>query len=112
MFLYGNQFGYHRFYYPNELIDEDGEEIPLAHPDDAYAFDSNGKTFYFRKSKVDAYDNNVRGYYSAGAHITGIIYATNNNISEQSETFPAKMTYLPWATNGCQRTRCSAVSGA
>ncbi len=86
------------FIYPNELIDEDGEEIPLAHPDDAYAFASNGKTFYFRKSKVDAYDNNVRGYYSAGAHITGIIYATNNNISEQSETFPAKMTYLPWAT--------------
>lgn len=86
------------FIYPNELFDEDGEEIPLAHPNDAYAFKSNGKTYYFRKSKVDSFDNTVRGYYTAGAHITGIIYARNYNISEQSETFPAKMTYLPWST--------------
>ncbi len=91
-------FDINDYIYPNELFDEDGEEIPLAHPDDAIAFKSNGKMFYFRKSRVEYYDSLIRSYYNTGAHITGILYANSSNISEQSETFPAKMTYLPWAT--------------
>lgn len=101
------------FIFPNELFDEEGEEIPLSHPEAsvAYEFKSNGKTFYFRKSKVDYFDNTIRSYYNAGAHITGIIYAANNNISAQSETFPAKMTYLPWATMNVGNNPPPAIVG-
>ncbi len=87
-----------KYIYPNELFDENGEEIPLAHPADAIEFKSNGKMFYFRKETVEYYDGVVKGYYNAGAHITGILYANSHNVHEQSETFPAKLTYLPWAT--------------
>lgn len=97
--------------YPNELLDENGEEIPLAHPDDAIEFVSNGKTYYFRKSKVESFDSMIRDFYNAGANITGIIYAPSTGVSEQSETFPAKMTYLPWATMAVGRNPTPGIVG-
>ncbi len=81
--------------YPNEMFDESGA-IPLAHPDDAIEFVSNGKTYYFNRNRVAAFDSSVKDYYALGSHVTAIIYAANRGANP--EVFPSKMTYLPWAT--------------
>ncbi len=83
--------------YPNELF-EDGQEIPLAHPNDAYSFVSNGTTYYFNKSVIDSFDSQVKTYYKIGASVTAVLCVRNDNIS--AETFPEKMTYLPYSTQG------------
>lgn len=91
-------FDIERLVYPNEIIDENGEAIELAHPDsDFITFDSNGKTYYFRKSVVDWFDKQVNDYYRLGAHVTAILYAAKNT---NEEIFPRKLTYYPWSTEG------------
>ena len=49
--------------YPNEYVNEQGEIIPIDNSnlslDDAIPFESNGKTYYFRKSKIDAMDSDL-----------------------------------------------------
>lgn len=57
--------------FPNEYIDEKGEIVPIDNSslstDEAIPFESNGKTYYFRKSKIDAMDSDL-------------IFCKNNNI--------------------------------
>lgn len=81
---------------PNEIF-VDGDPVEIEHPTDAVKFDSNGKTFYFKASQVAAFDNMVKSYYNAGAHVTAIVYSSKNS---NEETFPQSMTYAPWSTQG------------
>ncbi len=84
--------------YPNEIFD--GEDaIEIFHPENAYSFNSNGKTYYFNKSVVDNFDKTVMDYSKLGAEITAIIVARPNS---NEETFPQKMTYAPYSTQGTQ----------
>ncbi len=91
-------FSINTYLYPNEII-EDGEIIELAPPTDsnAIAFVSNGKTYYFNKALVNAFDRLIRAYYNAGAHITMII--TIKNTTNQEEV-PQSLTYYPWSSQG------------
>lgn len=91
-------FNMNSYLYPNEII-EDGEIIELAPPveSNSISFVSNGKTYYFRKGLVEAFDRMIKAYYDAGAHITMIIY---NPSTDDQEVIPQSMTYYPWSTQG------------
>lgn len=90
-------FDIEKLVYPNEII-EDGEAIELAHPESDYlTFESNGKTYYFRKSVVDYFDTIVNNYYRQGAHVTAIIYSAKQT---NEEIFPRSLTYYPYSTQG------------
>lgn len=90
-------FEINRLVYPNEIFEGD-QVIELSHPDTAIEFVSNGKTFYFNHEMVDYFDRLVSSYYELGANITAIVHAPNNG--GDWETFPEKLTYSPWSTQG------------
>lgn len=78
--------------FPNEYFEGDEKvDFEPASSSLAIEFTSNGKKFYFNKSVVENFDNQVKSYYDLGADITAIIYAANQNIAD--ENFPQKMTY-------------------
>lgn len=83
------------FVCPNEIV-SDGKRVPIAHPDDAVEFTSNGVKYYFRKTIVDEFDEIIGDYAAAGAQITAILLARPN---ANEETFPQSMTYAPWSTD-------------
>ncbi len=84
-------FEVEKLMYPNEGVLAGGGTIEFDAPlDNFYEFVSNGKTYYFRKDRVDHFDRYVKSYYDAGAHVTAIIYAVNNY---DQISFPQKFTY-------------------
>lgn len=80
------------FIYPNEI---DGVVLP-APTSDVISYISNGKTYYFRESVVEEFDELVSRYYNLGAHVTAVIIAKNNS---DASAFPQQMTY-PYSTVG------------
>lgn len=85
--------------YPNEIVNDDGTITKGAVPssDVAYSFESNGKTFYFNKSRIDEFEKQTRKYYELGARISVIVLSTPTS---NDESYPIKMTYYPYATQG------------
>ncbi len=82
------------FTYPNEYVNEQGEivEIDNSHlsEDEAITFESNGKTYYFRKSVINSMDNDLLFCKENNIKVVYIVYYLKNSDQMYSPYF---MTY-------------------
>jgi len=77
-----------KLFYANE--DKNGKPINNAKRDDAIAFESNGKTYYFQKNVVNQFDSMISKYSKAGINVTLILVAFR---SEDYSMFPYSFVY-------------------
>lgn len=85
--------------YPNEIVDSEGKSHELDAPDaeEAYSFVSNGKTYYFNKSRIDLFEKETKKYYALGANISTVLLSS---VTDNEETYPMKMTYEGYTVDG------------